>query len=210
MKSVAVILACFASVGLSRTLLAGIKPSYQVRNSDGILGEYSPGKGDNTIQMDCTGCFPEGRIISMKIKDITDNCKNYADTSHNKKKNVATIYCHPCDNYDLQVTAKVMIEGVPECVNQTFKYRKDACPADMVEAEPLTSEEESLENESSSFNTTVVLATRNMGRSLGASLSREGAEESAQSIGMKFHLSSALLTLLFTNLHITSMASAFN
>ena len=215
MKSMRVMLtlACLASVGSSGSLLAGIKPSYQVRNSDGILGEYSPGKRDNTIQMDCTGCFPEGRIISMKIKDITETCRNYAETSHNKNKSVANIQCQPCDDYDLQVQAKVMIEGVPECVNRTFKYRKDACPADMVKAKPLTSQEESFENESSSFNTTVVVATGNMGMSLqAASLSREGAgkEESAKSSGIKFHLSNALLTVLLTNFHITPMASAFN
>ena len=126
--SVMLTLACLVSVGTSKPLLADIKaqPSYLVIDSDGILGNYTPGADDNTFQMDCTGCFPEGRLISMKIRDVTDKCRG--DTSDSKNKNLATIYCRPCYNYDLQVSAKVFIEGLPQRVNRTFKYKKDACP----------------------------------------------------------------------------------
>ena len=142
--SVMLTLACLASVGTSKSLLADIKaqPSYIVIDSDGILGRYSPGADDNTFQMDCTGCFPEGRLISMKIRDVTDKCRG--DTSDSKNKSVTTIYCPPCANYDLNVSAKVVIEGLPKCVNRTFEYRKDACPLnaqDKLTAQPWTSEE---------------------------------------------------------------------
>ena len=118
-------LACLAAVGISKD----IKPSYQVINSDGILGNYTLGADDNTFLMDCTGCFPEGRIISMKIRDVTDKCRG--DTSDSKNKSLATIYCRPCYNYHLEVSAKVFIEGLPQRVNRTFKYKKDACPLNL-------------------------------------------------------------------------------
>ena len=139
-KCVAVMLAlaCLAAVGISKD----IKPSYQVINSDGILGNYTLGADDNTFLMDCTGCFPEGRIISMKIRDVTDKCRG--ETSDSKNKSVTTIYCPPCANYHLEVSAKVVIEGLPKCINWTFEYRKDACPlnaSDKLTAQPWTSQE---------------------------------------------------------------------
>ena len=147
-KSVAVMLtlACLAAVGTSKSLLADIKPTYQVIDSDGILGNYSPEADDNTFLMDCTGCFPEGRIISMKIRDSRDRCRG--ETSDSKNKSVTTIYCSPCHDYHLEVSAKVVIEGLPKCVNRTFEYRKDACP-DKLTAQPWTSQENADEEDDS-------------------------------------------------------------
>ena len=137
--SVMLTLACLVSVGTSKPLLADIKaqPSYIVIDSDGNLGKYSPEAADNTFLMDCTGCFPEGRIISMKIRDRTDKCRG--ETSDSKNKSLATIYCRPCYNYHLEVLAKVVIEGLPQRVNRTFKYKKDACPLNVNGSHQLSS-----------------------------------------------------------------------
>jgi len=211
-------LACLSSVGTPKSLLTlkKAKPSYQVINSEGILGEHSP-KGFNTIQMDCTGCFPEGKLISMKIRDITGNCRNLADTSHSKNKNVATIYCRPCDNYDLEVSAKVVIEGVTECVNRVFKYKKDACPSNAAEvtASPQVSREKSFESSTSnSINETPAAATENMSGSMDSSLSREEGggglenESNTRSSENQVHFSATIFTLLSANLPL--MLSLFN
>jgi len=206
MKSVTMVLTlvvCLSSVGTSKPLLTNMKsqPSYLVIDSDGNLGKYSLESDDNFFRMDCTGCFPEGKLISMKIRDIRENCRNYGDTTHSKNKSVATIYCRPCDNYDLEVSAKVVIEGVTECVNRIFEYRKDACPSDAadVSASPQVAKEKTFESSSSntsiSFNT-----TKNMGRSKGSSPSRENGgweiESNARSSGNQFHLSAAIVTLI--------------
>ena len=178
--SVMLTLACLVSVGTSKPLLADIKaqPSYIVIDSDGNLGKYSPEAADNNFLMDCTGCFPEGRIISMKIRDRTDKCRG--ETSDSKNKSVTTIYCPPCANYDLNVSAKVVIEGLPKCVNRTFEYRKNACPLnapDKLTAQPWTSQENG-----------------------------DGEDDSnARSSGNKIHLSAALL---FANIPL--MFSVFN
>ena len=149
MASVMLTLACLSSVGTSKSLLTHVKaqPSYVVIDSDGILGNYSPEADDNTFLMDCTGCFPEGRIISMKIREIRDKCRG--DTSDSKNKSVTTIYCSPCQNYHLMVSAKVVIEGLPKCVNRTFEYRKDACPNELT-AQPWTSQENADDEEDDS------------------------------------------------------------
>ena len=205
MKSVTMVLtlACLSSVVTSKSLLANMKtqPSYLVIDSDGNLGKYSLESDDNFFRMDCTGCFPEGKLISMKIRDMTENCRNYGDTTHSKNKSVATIYCRPCDNYDLEVSAKVVIEGVTECVYRIFEYRKDACPSNAadVSASPQVAKEKTFESSSSntgiSFNT-----TENMGRSMGSSPSREDGvgenKSNARSSGNQFHLSAAIVTLI--------------
>ena len=206
MKSVTMVLTlvvCLSSVGTSKPLLTNMKsqPSYLVIDSDGNLGKYTPESNDNFFRMDCTGCFPEGKLISMKIRDMTENCRNYGDTTHSKNKSVATIYCRPCDNYDLEVSAKVVIEGVTECVNRIFEYRKDACPSDAadVAASPQVAKEKTFESSSSntgiSFNT-----TENMGRSIGSSPSREDGvgeiESNTRSSGNQCHLSAAIVTLI--------------
>ena len=122
-------LACIASAGSSKSLLIEIKPIYQVIDSNGILGRSSPWVDVNTFLMDCTRCFPEGRVTSMKIRDVTEKCRKISgDTVHNRNKTLAIIYCPPCDDYDLLVSANVMIEGVAESLSRIFKYRKDACP----------------------------------------------------------------------------------
>jgi len=215
-KSLMLTLACLSSVGTPKSLLTltKAKPSYQVINSEGILGEHSP-KGLNTIQMDCTGCFPEGKLISMKIRDITGNCRNLADTSHSKNKNVATIYCRPCDNYDLEVSAKVVIEGVTECVNRVFKYRKDACPSNAadVTASPQVSREKTFESRSSNIGNSLN-KTENMSGSRGSSLSKEEdgggleKESNSRSSGNHVHFSATIFTLLSANLPF--MLSLFN
>ena len=212
-KSVTMVLAlaCLSSVGTSKSLLTDIKtqPSYLVMDDEGTPGVYSS-EGSNTIQMDCTGCFPEGRIVSMKIKDITKNCKSNGNTSHNKNKAVATIYCRPCGNYDLKVSAKVVIEGVTECVERIFKYKKDACPSNAadVTASPQVAKEKSFEigssNNGSSLSKTVPVATEIMGRWMGSSLSREDGvgdkESNARSSGNQFEFSAAIITVLSVNL----------
>ena len=206
-KSVTIVLTlvvCLSSVGTSKCLVTHMKtqPSYLVIDSDGNLGKYSLESDDNFFRMDCTGCFPEGKLISMKIRDMTENCRNYGDTTHSKNKSVATIYCRPCDNYDLEVSAKVVIEGVTECVNRIFEYRKDACPSDAadVSASPQVAKEKTFESSSSNTGTSFNL-TENMGRSIGSSPSREEdgvgeIESNTRSSGNQFHLSAAIVILL--------------
>ena len=114
----------------------------------------------------------------MKIRDVTDKCRG--DTSDSKNKSLATIYCRPCYNYHLEVSAKVVIERLPICVNRTFEYRKDACPLnapDKLTAQPWTSQENA---------------------------DRED-DSNARSSGNKIHLSAALL---LANLPL--MFSVFN
>ena len=196
MKSVTMVLTlvvCLSSVGTSKPLLTNMKsqPSYLVIDSDGNLGKYTPESNDNFFRMDCTGCFPEGKLISMKIRDMTENCRNYGDTTHSKNKSVATIYCRPCDNYDLEVSAKVMIGGVSECVNWIVKYRKDACPLN------------------ATVNTIVAQRHINTDIPIDVPVSNN-SNNKAQSNGFKFYLSASMVALLLTNLHISYMLSVLN
>ena len=196
MKSVTMVLTlvvCLSSVGTSKPLLTNMKsqPSYLVIDSDGNLGKYTPESNDNFFRMDCTGCFPEGKLISMKIRDMTENCRNYGDTTHSKNKSVATINCRPCDNYDLEVTAKMVIGGVSECVNWIVKYRKDACPLN------------------ATVNTIVAQRHINTDIPIDVPVSNN-SNNKAQSNGFKFYLSASMVALLLTNLHISYMLSVFN
>ena len=197
--SVVLTLACLvapASVVVGSSLCfksqAGeIKPSYQVIDSEGNVGKYTPESEDNFFRMDCTGCFPEGKLISMKIRDMTENCRNYGDTTHSKNKSVATINCRPCDNYDLEVTAKMVIGGVSECVNWIVKYRKDACP----------------------LNASVypIVAQRHINTDIPIDVPvSNNSNNKAQSNGFKFYLSASMVALLLTNLHISYMLSVLN
>ena len=196
MKSVTMVLTlvvCLSSVGTSKPLLTNMKsqPSYLVIDSDGNLGKYSLESDDNFFRMDCTGCFPEGKLISMKIRDMTENCRNYGDTTHSKNKSVATINCRPCDNYDLEVTAKMVIGGVSECVNWIVKYRKDACP----------------------LNASVypIVAQRHINTDIPIDVPvSNNSNNKAQSNGFKFYLSASMVALLLTNLHISYMLSVLN
>ena len=187
MLTLACLVMSVASVRLcSKTLVGDIKPSYLVMDSDGNPGNYSFGSDDNFFQMDCTGCFPEGKLISMYIKDITENCRTYGDTSHSKKKSVADIYCRPCDNYDLEVSAKVVIDGVSECVKRIFKYRKDVCPSN---AQAIPIEATTFEpSPPSSIN----------------------SSNNSRTSGINFLLNATMFTLLLLNLHISSVISVFN
>ena len=195
MKSVTMVLtlACLSSVVTSKSLLANMKtqPSYLVIDSDGNLGKYSLESDDNFFRMDCTGCFPEGKLISMKIRDMTENCRNYGDTTHSKNKSVATINCRPCDNYDLEVTAKMVIGGVSECVNWIVKYRKDACPLN------------------ATVNTIVAQRHINTDIPIDVPVSNN-SNNKARSNGFKFYLSASMVALLLTNLHISYMLSVLN
>ena len=132
--------ACLTSTILAKTLPtlpADIKPSYQVMTGNGILGRYLPGE-ENFFQMDCSNCFPEGKLVSMRIRDSSEKCGKHIvgpDTSpkEHKNKSVAIIYCAPCDNYTLKVTAKLVVNQIPKWVDRSFKYRKDACPLNAVD-----------------------------------------------------------------------------
>ena len=197
--SVVLTLACLvapASVVVGSSLCfksqAGeIKPSYQVIDSEGNVDKYTPESNDNFFRMDCTRCFPEGKLISMKIRDMTENCRNYGDTTHSKNKSVATINCRPCDNYDLEVTAKMVIGGVSECVNWIVKYRKDACPLN------------------ATVNTIVAQRHINTDIPIDVPVSNN-SNNKAQSNGFKFYLSASMVALLLTNLHISYMLSVLN
>ena len=129
--------ACLTSTISAKTLPADIKASYQVMTGNGILGGYLPGE-ENFFQMDCSNCFPEGKLVSMRIRDSSEKCGKHIvgpDTSpkEHKNKSVAIIYCAPCDDYTLKVTAKLVVNQIPKWVDRSFKYRKDACPLNAVD-----------------------------------------------------------------------------
>merc|ERR1712107_769971 len=65
--------ACLTSTISAKTLPADIKPSYQVMTGNGILGRFLPGE-ENFFQMDCSNCFPEGKLASMRIRDSSEKC----------------------------------------------------------------------------------------------------------------------------------------
>ena len=67
--------------------------------------------------MDCSNCFPGGKLVSMRIKDSSKKCGKHIvglDTSPKEHKNkvVAIIYCPPCDDYTLKVTAKLVLNQI--------------------------------------------------------------------------------------------------
>ena len=83
---------------------------------NGILGRYLPDE-ENFFQMDCSNCFPEGKLVSMRIRDSSEKCGKHIvgpDTSpkEHKNKSVAIIYCAPCDDYTLKVTAKLVLNQI--------------------------------------------------------------------------------------------------
>ena len=129
--------ACLTSTISAKTLPADIKPSYQVMTGNGILGRFLPGE-ENFFQMDCSNCFPEGKLASMRIRDSSEKCGKHIvgpDTSpkEHKNKSVAIIYCPPCDDYTLKVTAKLVVNQIPKWVDRSFEYKKDACPLNAVD-----------------------------------------------------------------------------
>ena len=129
--------ACLTSTISAKTLPADIKPSYQVMTGNGILGRFLPGE-ENFFQMDCSNCFPEGKLASMRIRDSSEKCGKHIvgpDTSpkEHKNKSVAIIYCPPCDDYTLKVTAKLVVNEIPKWVDRSFEYKKDACPLNAVD-----------------------------------------------------------------------------
>ena len=203
-------LTCLVSVATPKSVFLEAEPRYQVKNSDGILGKYSLGENDNHFQMDCTGCFPqyEGRVISIKIQDLTEKCKTSANTSPKEHKNkmVATIYCPPCGNYDLMVSAKVMIKGLPENIEKIFKYRQDACPlshAADVNASPQTKEEKTFPNNNSSSSLSAPTTFEK--ETMGATLNRK--DDNTRSNGNNYGLNATLMVALLNflaNIHITT------
>ena len=108
--------ACLTSTISAKTLPADIKPSYRVMTGNGILGSFLPDE-ENFFQMDCSNCFPEGKLVSMRIRDSSEKCGKHIvgpDTSpkEHKNKSVAIIYCAPCDDYTLKVTAKLVLNQI--------------------------------------------------------------------------------------------------
>ena len=123
---------CLLLAMTKETMTADVKPIYQVVSSDGVVGNYTPESEENFFQIDCTNCFPKARLLSMQIWDSSGKCGSHivGDTSpkEHKNKNVAIVYCSPCDDYDLKVIAKVERGGLPGKVTQEIKYNKEACP----------------------------------------------------------------------------------
>ena len=104
---------------------------------NGILGRFLPDE-ENFFQMDCSNCFPEGKLASMRIRDSSEKCGKHIvgpDTSpkEHMNKSVAIIYCPPCDDYTLKVTAKLVVNQIPKWVDRSFEYKKDACPLNAVD-----------------------------------------------------------------------------
>ena len=209
--------ACLTSTILAKTLPADIKPSYQVMTGNGILGRFLPGE-ENFFQMDCSNCFPEGKLVSMRIRDSSEKCGKHIvgpDTSpkEHKNKSVAIIYCAPCDNYTLKVTAKLVVNQIPKWVDRSFKYRKDACPlnaVDQVNAAKLRQETTTEPNttnidtiiKSPEKNTTNINTTANANAHISPA-------ETERSGGERMKLMGALVAWA-VNLKITSMLSLFN
>ena len=226
--------ACLTSTILAKTLPtlpADIKPSYQVMTGNGILGRFLPGE-ENFFQMDCSNCFPEGRLVSMRIRDSSEKCGKHIvgpDTSpkEHKNKSVAIIYCAPCDDYTLKVTAKLVVNQIPKWVDRSFKYRKDACPLNAVDqvnaaklrqettTEPNTTNIDTIikspEKNPTNVNTNTKSPeknTPNINTTANANAHISPAE-TERSGGERMKLMGALVAWA-VNLKITSMLSLFN
>ena len=184
---------------------------------NGILGRFLPGE-ENFFQMDCSNCFPEGKLVSMRIRDSSEKCGKHIvgpDTSpkEHKNKSVAIIYCAPCDDYTLKVTAKLVVNQIPKWVDRSFKYRKDACPlnaVDQVNAAKLRQETTTEPNttnidtiiKSPEKNTTNINTTANANAHISPA-------ETERSGGERMKLMGALVAWA-VNLKITSMLSFAN
>ena len=221
--------ACLTSTISAKTLPADIKPSYQVMTGNGILGRFLPDE-ENFFQMDCSNCFPEGKLASMRIRDSSEKCGKHIvgpDTSpkEHKNKSVAIIYCPPCDDYTLKVTAKLVVNQIPKWVDRSFEYKKDACPlnaADQVNAAKLRQETatESFTNintiispgenttnidtiiNSPEKNTTNINTTANANTHISPAETERSGGERMKPMGA--------LVAWAVNLKITSMLSFFN
>ena len=176
--------ACLTSTISAKTLPADIKPSYQVMTGNGILGRFLPDE-ENFFQMDCSNCFPEGKLVSMRIRDSSEKCGKHIvgpDTSpkEHKNKSVAIIYCPPCDDYTLKVTAKLVVNQIPKWVDRSFEYKKDACPlnaADQVNAARLRQET------TTELNTNINTITRSPGENAtNVNINTKSPEENAPNI----------------------------
>ena len=222
--------ACLTSTILAKTLPADIKPSYQVMTGNGILGRFLPGE-ENFFQMDCSNCFPEGRLVSMRIRDSSEKCGKHIvgpDTSpkEHKNKSVAIIYCAPCDDYTLKVTAKLVVNQIPKWVDRSFKYRKDACPLNAVDqvnaaklrqettTEPNTNIDtiiKSPEKNKTNINTITKSPVENRPNinTIANANAHISPAETERSGGERMKLMGALVAWV-VNLKITSMLSLFN
>ena len=101
------------------------KPVYTAEDKSGRVWNKGTEASRDNFHLSCSSCFPNLEVVDIKVKEVEGGrrCRGRAQRPHLELR----MMCDPCLNHTLLVTAKVLIDGVPEMRERRVSYRGEAC-----------------------------------------------------------------------------------
>ena len=100
------------------------RPVYRAEDKTGRVWREGLEASTDNFHLSCSSCFPGLEVVDLKVKEVEGGrrCRG-SKTPHLELRMI----CDPCLNHTLLITAKALIDGVPEMRERRVSYTGEAC-----------------------------------------------------------------------------------